>query len=173
VALAAWADTTQARAHWKDAPADDTLLGVLLDVASVGCRAYAPRLRRVIADAVTTDGSTVLTAESAAFDEDLDDGAQVTAPGIPAATTMTVVDATTATLSAAATVTGTAVPVVIVRDLPSSYMLATIYQARETYDAAIRDGDVIGVGDYAIRARPLTGAVKQLLRPDRRLKATG
>lgn len=164
---AAWADTTQARAHWKDAPADDAILSVLLNVASIGCRAYAPKLRRVVPDAVTVTGSTILTAASAGFDEDLDDAATVTGPGIPASATITVVDATTATLSASATVTGTAVPVVVVRAVPSSYMLATVYQARETYDAAIRDGDVIGVGDYAIRARPLTGAVKQLLRPAR------
>lgn len=49
--------------------------------------------------------------------------------------------------------------------VPQHYMLGTVYQARETYAAAIRDGDTIGVGDYAFRARPLTGAVKQLLRP--------
>lgn len=46
------------------------------------------------------------------------------------------------------------------------YVLACIYQAREVYAAGQRgEQDVIGVGDYAIRARPLTAAVKQLLRP--------
>lgn len=46
------------------------------------------------------------------------------------------------------------------------YVLACIYQAREIYSASQRgEQDVIGVGDYAIRARPLTAAVKQLLRP--------
>lgn len=49
--------------------------------------------------------------------------------------------------------------------LPVSFMLATVYQAREVYSASQRDGDVIGVGDYAIRARPLTGTVRALLRP--------
>jgi hypothetical protein len=49
--------------------------------------------------------------------------------------------------------------------LPDRYTLATIYQARELQAAAHRDGDVIGVGDYAIRSRPLTSTVKQLLRP--------
>ena len=44
--------------------------------------------------------------------------------------------------------------------------LAVIYQARELYAAAKRDGDVIPAGgDYVIRARPLVGSVKQLLRP--------
>lgn len=45
--------------------------------------------------------------------------------------------------------------------------LACIYQARELHAAAQRDGDVIGVGDYAIRARDLTSTVKALLRPQR------
>lgn len=57
---------------------------------------------------------------------------------------------------------------------PFRYALATIYQARELYRAGLRDEqDVIGVGDYAIRARPLTAAVKQLLRPERRVPAVG
>ena len=50
--------------------------------------------------------------------------------------------------------------------VPDRYMLAVIYQARELRAAAQRDGDVIGLGDgYALRSRPLTGAVKSLLRP--------
>jgi hypothetical protein len=50
--------------------------------------------------------------------------------------------------------------------VPTRYMLAVIYQAREVYAASQRgEQDVIGVGDYAIRARPMTGAVKRLLRP--------
>lgn len=52
--------------------------------------------------------------------------------------------------------------------VPTRYMLANVYQAREVYAASQRgEQDVIGVGDYAIRARPLTAAVKQLLRPQR------
>lgn len=51
--------------------------------------------------------------------------------------------------------------------VPSRYKLATIYQARELQAAAVRDGDVIGVGDYGLRARPLVDSVKQLLRPQR------
>lgn len=47
-----------------------------------------------------------------------------------------------------------------------SMRLAVIYQARETWAAAKRDGDTIVNGDsYIIRARPLVGSVKQLLRP--------
>jgi hypothetical protein len=50
--------------------------------------------------------------------------------------------------------------------VPTTYTLAVIYQARETHAAALRsESDVIGVGDYVIRSRPLTGVVKQLLRP--------
>ena len=47
-----------------------------------------------------------------------------------------------------------------------SMRLAVIYQARELYAAAKREGDTIVQGDsYVIRARPLVGSVKQLLRP--------
>lgn len=47
------------------------------------------------------------------------------------------------------------------------FVLANIFHAREIYRAAVTDGssDVIGVGDFVIRARPLTAAVKALLRP--------
>lgn len=52
--------------------------------------------------------------------------------------------------------------------------LAVIYQARELYAAAKRDGDTIANGDsYIIRARPLVGSVKQLLRPARGRRAVG
>lgn len=55
-----------------------------------------------------------------------------------------------------------------------AFVLANIFQARDIYTAMRRDEpDVVGVGDYAIRARPLTAQVKQLLRPDRRVKAVG
>lgn len=57
---------------------------------------------------------------------------------------------------------------------PTGYMLACVYQAREVYAASKRDSqDVIGFGDFAIKARPLTTAVKALLRPQRGVKATG
>lgn len=48
--------------------------------------------------------------------------------------------------------------------VPEPYVLANILQARELYNAIQRgETDVIGVGDYAIRARSLTAAVKALL----------
>jgi len=49
--------------------------------------------------------------------------------------------------------------------ITESMRLAVIYQARELWSAAKRDGDVIASGEYVIRARPLVGTVKQLLRP--------
>lgn len=53
-------------------------------------------------------------------------------------------------------------------DAPKHYQLAAVFQARELRNAIQRgEADVIGVGDYAIRARPLTAAVKSLLRPQR------
>ena len=42
---------------------------------------------------------------------------------------------------------------------------AVILQARELWASALRDGDVIGVDQYVVRARPLTGTVRALLRP--------
>lgn len=58
--------------------------------------------------------------------------------------------------------------------VPARYKLAVIYQAREVYTASQRDeADVIGIGEYAIRARPLTSAVKQLLRPQRGVPGIG
>jgi hypothetical protein len=52
--------------------------------------------------------------------------------------------------------------------VPEGYTLAQVMQARELYQAQLRgEQDVIGVGDYAIRSRPLIAAVKSLLRPER------
>lgn len=63
---------------------------------------------------------------------------------------------------------------VVPQPYPMGYMLATVYHAREIHSASSRDsGDVIGFGDFAIRARPLTASVKSLLRPQRGRKATG
>lgn len=56
-------------------------------------------------------------------------------------------------------------PDVLVELVTENMRLAVIYQARELWAAAKRDGDVIASGDYVIRARPLVGTVKQLLRP--------
>jgi hypothetical protein len=50
--------------------------------------------------------------------------------------------------------------------LPFRYTLATIMQARELYNAGQRDNaDVVGVGDFGLRAGDLTRHVKRLLRP--------
>lgn len=57
--------------------------------------------------------------------------------------------------------------------VPVEWQLAAVYQAREVANAATRDGDVIGFGDYAIRARALTDHVKSLLRPARPFGAMG
>lgn len=44
------------------------------------------------------------------------------------------------------------------------YVLAVILQARELYNAGQRDSaDLVGIGDYAVRARPLPAHVKRLL----------
>lgn len=66
-------------------------------------------------------------------------------------------------------------PLLVAGDpVPARYRIACVYQAREIYRAGMRDEqDVIGVGDYAIRARPLTSAIKQLLRPERRVPVVG
>ena len=53
--------------------------------------------------------------------------------------------------------------------VPESYRVAAIFQARDLRDAQLRTGssEIIGVGDYAIRARPLTAIVRGMLRPTR------
>lgn len=57
--------------------------------------------------------------------------------------------------------------------LPTRYMLATVYQARDVYTASQRgEADVVGVGDFVIRAKPLSAVVKQLLRPQRSFNAS-
>lgn len=77
-------------------------------------------------------------------------------------------DAVLDTLLDAATEQCKAYAPAVPQPYPVGYMLATVYQAREIYAAGNRDsGDLIGIGDYAIRARPLTAAVKALLRPKR------
>ncbi|MFW5473692.1 hypothetical protein ACOCJ5_10310 [Knoellia sp. CPCC 206450] len=50
---------------------------------------------------------------------------------------------------------------------PRRHELAVIFHARDLHTAAERkgDSDLVGVADYAIRARPLADAVRQLLRP--------
>jgi hypothetical protein len=58
--------------------------------------------------------------------------------------------------------------------VPNAYTVAQVMQAREVYQAQQRgEQDVIGVGDYAIRSRPLIAAVKSLLRPERGIPGVG
>lgn len=58
--------------------------------------------------------------------------------------------------------------------IPVAWSIATVLMAREIYNSATRDGqDVIGFGDYAIRARPLPDAVRARLRPERAFGAMG
>jgi hypothetical protein len=58
---------------------------------------------------------------------------------------------------------------------PRRHTVAVIFQARDIWTAAQRtgDSDLIGVADYAVRARPLTDAVRQLLRPRRAVPRFG
>lgn len=59
--------------------------------------------------------------------------------------------------------------------VPVNYTQAVVLQAREVYEAGSRDGDVIGFEPtgYALRARPLSSTVKQLLRPKRGVPRVG
>ena len=77
-------------------------------------------------------------------------------------TVLSVTSLAAGTLSLPATASTSAAVLTL---LPVSLMLATVYQAREIYAASVRDGDLIGVGDYGVRARPLTASVMQLVRP--------
>lgn len=167
-----WADKALARRHWKDAEMlSDALLDELLAASMEGCEPYARPLRRE-ATADTTSASAVLTPTGLTDFSEADVGAAVVGAGIPANATILSVSVTptgtTATLSAPTTATGTDVPLFVTRPVPTSYRLAVVYQAREIRAAGMRDAsDVIGVGEFAIRARPLTAQVKQLLRPKR------
>lgn len=51
--------------------------------------------------------------------------------------------------------------------IPLPWQTACILDARDTWTASRRDGDVIGFDTYAIRVRPLSDTVKGLLRPRR------
>lgn len=168
----AWATVEQAVTPgvWADAAVMDVaLVAQLLDTAMPALIAYAtPGVltpRTVAMDTVAA--GYVLTAPAGTFGP-FDYGRTVTGPGIPDATTvLDVYDDAHALLSNAATATATAAPVKL-EGTPQAYVRANILQARDIHQAAVRDtGDVIGIGDYAIRARPLTTAVKQLLRPQR------
>lgn len=49
--------------------------------------------------------------------------------------------------------------------IPPNYTEALILQVRELWRAGERDSDVLGVGEYVVRAKDLTAQVKALLRP--------
>lgn len=57
--------------------------------------------------------------------------------------------------------------------VPGRYRRAVVLQARELYLARTRDGDVVGIGDFALRARPLSATVQALLRPERAVPSVG
>ena len=168
----AWATTADATRHWQDSSGLDTAtVEDLLEAAYQELLAYAP-IRvdaRTLYDVVTSDGSTEVTSKSAFFGTS-DVGRAVTGTGIPADTTIVrVKDSCTVVLSAAATASGSDVEVTVGEIVPpSNYVLANVYQAREIYTAQQRgdtSADVVGFGDFAIRARPLSAVVRQLLRP--------
>jgi hypothetical protein len=51
--------------------------------------------------------------------------------------------------------------------VPDAYVLATVLQARDVWQASRRVGEAVAIGDggYAVRVRPLSDAIKQLVRP--------
>lgn len=58
--------------------------------------------------------------------------------------------------------------------IPERYVRANVLQAKDIYQAGVRaEGDVIGYGEYAIRARDLTAVVKGLLRPRQGYRVIG
>lgn len=164
-----WATVPDAHAHWKESVGlDESEVGNLLAAAHRSCAAYAPALKpRTFTDAATTNGSTVLSSVTGAFSA-TDVGRMVTGAGIPAGATISeVYDAETVSISTAATATGADVSVTV-SGVPFAYTLAVVTQARDIWTAQQRgDGgsDVVGVGDFVVRARPLSAAVRQLLRP--------
>lgn len=172
-----WATREDAWEHWADSTTiPNATLDTLLAAASEQCEEYAPALVHLV-DSSLVLGSSVATVFSSDYAfSSKDVGGTVDGSGITLGTTITAVatDGSTATLSAPATATLSLTSLGITRLVPARYTLATVMQAREIYSAGQRDsGDVIGFGDYAIRARPLTAAIKQLLRPQRGRPAVG
>lgn len=165
--MASWATTVQAARHWPDAAGlNPTRLDQLLAAATRDVRFAAPAtVWRLVTPVTITASSTGFTTTDPAglTAADVEQLAIAAVAGqLPADVTVAAVSSLTAgTLSAAALVSGTTSLTL----LPVSLMLATVYQAREIYAASVRDGDLIGAGDLAIRARPLTASVKQLVRP--------
>ena len=51
--------------------------------------------------------------------------------------------------------------------IPTTWVLANVYHARDLYQAGLREGDLIGLGDFVVRARPMTSTVRQLMDPPR------
>ena len=165
-----WATVADAVNHWSESDGlDETDLTALLEAAHRSCATYAPALTpRTFADAVTTDGSTLVTSATGLFSS-TDIGRVLAGTGIPeGATVSEVYDCESVALSVPAIATATAVSV-SVSGVPFSYTLAVVYQARDVWTAQQRgdsSSDVVGVGDFgAVRARPLSAVVRQLLRP--------
>lgn len=48
---------------------------------------------------------------------------------------------------------------------PARLRTALIMQTREIWRASERDGDVLGVGDFTVRATDMTASVRKMLRP--------
>lgn len=166
--MANWATTAQAVRHWPDAAGlNATRLDQLLAAATRDIRQAAPASKwRTLTPVTLTSGSAAFTTTDPAglTAADVEQLAIAAVAGqLPADVLVSAVSSLTAgTLSAAATASSSSV---ILTLLPASFMIATVYQAREIYAASVRDGDLIGAGDLAIRARPLTASVKQLVRP--------
>lgn len=171
-----WATKAQAWEHWPDSQSvPDASLDTLLAAATEQCFEYAPSLSHLV-DAVLVSGSTVATAFSTALFDQRDIGATVDGSGIALGTTITAVSVSgqTATLSLAATATLALTSLGLTRPVPESYMLATIFQARELRAGGEPGGgDVVAFGEYALRRRPLSATVKSLLRPVRGLPKLG
>lgn len=171
-----WATPEFCRRHWPDSDVSalpDATLAELLTAALPAVRDYAPALAaRTFTDGVTVAGSPELLAATGAF-ASTDLGRAVAGAGIPAgATIVDVVDASSATLSAAATADATAVSVTV-SGVPTAWRMAHMLHTRELAAAAKRDGELIGVDGLAVRTRPLIGAVKALLRPARGVPEVG
>jgi hypothetical protein len=81
----------------------------------------------------------------------------------------------TALLTAATNSLRSMAPVLAAGDtVPAGYQLAVIYTARDLRAAILRgDTDLIGVGEYAVRARPVSAVVRSLLRPEPAVPVVG
>ncbi|TQJ31950.1 hypothetical protein [Microbacterium sp. SLBN-146] len=159
----AWNTLADARAIWRDAPADDPTLGLYLESANASCLAYAPDLASADTEESVTFGVTVADGQIVATDLIL----SADLPDDYTGTFDVPVEGAFFRFTFAGGVVGGAEIAQI--DVPSAWKLAEVMQARNLFNAGQSptnpSSDWDGSG-YGVATYPLDWTVKQLLRPE-------